>query len=172
MNYECKTIPGYENYECDIFGNVWSLNYNKTKKRRKLKAAIDRNGYLYLNLCKNNKRRTQRVHRLVMLTFCGASDLQVNHIDGNKKNNNLLNLEYCTSSENILHAFRIGLKKMPKGENHPSNKLTKKEVIEIKTALLKPYWGINSDLGRKYRVNPATIRSIKSGRTWAHVKIN
>jgi hypothetical protein len=172
MVSEVKVVPGYENYECDIFGNVYSLNYGRTGERRKLKLDTNINGYLVLKLFKNKKRVHFAVHRLIMLTFCGASDLQVNHIDGNKKNNNLLNLEYCTSSENILHAFRIGLKKMPKGENHPSNKLTKKEVIEIKTALLKPYWGINSDLGRKYRVNPATIRSIKSGRTWAHVKIN
>jgi hypothetical protein len=171
MNYECKTIPGYENYECDIFGNVWSLNYNKTKKRRKLKAAIDRNGYLYLNLCKNNKRRTQRVHRLVMLTFCGASDLQVNHIDGNKKNNNLLNLEYCTGSENILHAFRTGLASN-KGENNTRAKLTDKNVIEIKTELLNYKRGMISALAKKYGVNPETIGGIKRGERWQHVKID
>ena len=169
MVSEVKTIPGYEDYECDTFGNVYSLKFGK---RRKLKPGNNVYGYLTVVLTEKKEKKTFYVHRLVMLTFNRVSDLQVNHIDGNKTNNNFLNLEYCTGSENIRHADRIGLRKMPKGENHPSNKLTKKEVIEIKTALLKPYWGINADLGRKYRVNPATIRSIKSGRTWQHVKLN
>jgi hypothetical protein len=172
MTSEVKIIPGYENYECDIFGNVWSLNYNKTKKRRKLKPSINRYGYLYVSLWGNRKGKTHTIHRLVMLSFVGESNLQVNHINGIKDDNRLENLEYCTVLENNLHALRTGLKKMPKGENHPSNKLTKKEVIEIKTALLKPYWGINNDLGRKYKVTVSTITHIKKGSLWSHVTID
>ena len=171
MNYECKTIPGYENYECDIFGNVWSLNYNKTKKRRKLKPIIDRCGYLHIVLSKNSKQKRFTIHRLIMLVFHGASELQVNHIDGNKKNNNFLNLEYCTPSENVRHSYKTGLA-CNKGENHPSNKLTKKDVIEIKTALLNTYIGINNDLARKYGVSFYTISNIKTGKTWSHVTID
>jgi len=168
MVSEVKIIPGYEDYECDIFGNVYSL---KRGKRRKLKPAINRYGYLYVVLFKNGKQKNFKIHRLVMLSFHGASELHVNHIDGNKKNNNFLNLEYCTRSENQRHAFRTGLA-CNKGERHSQNKLNKQQVIEIKTALLNPYRGINADLGRKYGVTGDTISSIKSGRRWSHVTID
>lgn len=46
MISEVKVVPGYEDYECDIFGNVYSLNYNKTGERRKLKPVITMYGYL------------------------------------------------------------------------------------------------------------------------------
>jgi hypothetical protein len=168
MNYECKTIPGYEDYEVDTNGNVWSLKFGK---RRKLKPGITIQGYLYVHLHENNKLRTRRVHRLVMLTFCGESDLQVNHIDGVKSNNTLINLEYCTASENVRHSYRTGLA-CNKGERHSRSKLTKKDVIEIKTAFLNPFFGINKYLARKYGVSPYTISDIKSGKRWAHVKLN
>jgi hypothetical protein len=171
MVSEVKVVPGYENYECDIFGNVYSLNYGRTGERRKLKLDTNINGYLVLKLFKNKKRVHFAVHRLIMLTFCGASDLQVNHIDGNKKNNNLLNLEYCTGSENILHAFRTGLASN-KGENNTRAKLTDKNVIEIKTELLNYKRGMISALAKKYGVNPETIGGIKRGERWQHVKID
>jgi hypothetical protein len=171
MVSEVKKIPGYEDYECDIFGNVYSL---KSGKRKKMKLEKIRSGYFRVRLFNENKSKKFLVHRLIMLTFHGESKLQVNHIDGNKENNNFLNLEYCTGSTNMKHAVKLGLVKVPniKGENHAFSKLTKKEVIEIKTALLKPYRGINADLGRKYGVNKDTISSIKIGRTWSHVTID
>ena len=168
MVSEVKIIPGYEDYECDIFGNVYSL---KRGKRRKLKPQINRYGYLVVGLYNNCKYKICKIHRLVMLVFHGASELDVNHIDGNKKNNNFLNLEYCTRSENLLHAFRTGLA-CNKGENNTQAKLTEQVVIEIKTALLKPYRGINNDLGRKYGVSSYAISDIKRGRRWSHVTID
>jgi hypothetical protein len=168
MTSEVKVVPGYEDYECDIFGNVYSL---KRGKRRKMKLDTNINGYLVLKLYKNKKRIHFAVHRLIMLVFHGKSDLQVNHIDGNKKNNNFLNLEYCTPSENVRHSYKTGLA-CNKGENHPLNKLTKKDVIEIKTALLNTYIGINNDLARKYGVSFYAISDIKRGRTWSHVTID
>jgi hypothetical protein len=168
MNYECKTIPGYEDYQVDTNGDVWSLKFGK---RKKLKAQIKRDGYLSIGLYNNDKCKAFKVHRLVMLAFCGESKLQVNHIDGIKTNNNLTNLEYCTASENIRHAMELGLRNY-KGENHPKSKLTKKDVIEIKTELLNYKRGMISALGRKYGVDPETISEIKKGKNWPHVKIN
>jgi hypothetical protein len=168
MNYECKTIPGYEDYQVDTNGSVYSLKFGK---RKKLKAGLDGRGYLVINLWENGKAKNFKIHRLIMLSFHGESNLQVNHIDGVKTNNNLTNLEYCTQAENIRHAYKTGLA-CNKGVNNNSAKLTEKDVMEIKAALLAPYIGINKDLGRKYAVNPATIRSIKSGRSWKHVKLN
>jgi len=81
----------------------------------KLRAA--RNGYLYCNIRVNRKPRTVKPHRLVMELFKGidVDRPEVNHIDGNKRNNQLSNLEWVTSSENKLHALRLGLKVNPFG---------------------------------------------------------
>jgi len=168
MNYECKTIPGYEDYQCDTNGGVWSLKFGK---RRKLKAHIKRDGYLAVGLYNNCKLQKFNIHRLVMLSFVGASKLQVNHIDGVKSNNTLINLEYCTASENTRHAYRTGLTNK-KGENNGRSKLTKKDVMEIKTELLNYVRGMSDDLARKYGVSYYTITSIKGGKRWAHIKIN
>ncbi len=168
---ETKVIPGYQNYECDIEGNVYSLNYNRTGKRKKMKKIKTRGGYLRVDLCKNGKTKTKKIHRLVMLTFYGESDLQVNHIDGNKTNNNLFNLEYCSAFQNMQHAYRLGLVNNT-GEKHGKAKLTKKQVIEIKKTLLNPYIGISRDLATEYEVTPNVIGKIKRGETWKHVTID
>jgi hypothetical protein len=58
-------------------------------------------------------KKNYGVHRLVMRAFVGESSLDVNHIDGNKLNNKLSNLEYCTRKDNIAHSINIGLTKLP-----------------------------------------------------------
>ena len=70
------------------------------------------NGYAYVSISVHNKHKTRRAHRLIAEAFFGdANGLQVNHKDGNKANNAIDNLEYCTQSENMRHAFDTGLEK-------------------------------------------------------------
>lgn len=78
---------------------------------RPMFPAITKKGYCRIGLSRHNRKHSFSVHRLVLLAFVGKNNLECNHKDGNKQNNNLSNLEYVTSSENMLHAFRIGLKK-------------------------------------------------------------
>lgn len=97
----------------------------------------DRKGteYQIINLSKlDGKKRTFRVHRLVMMAFNpveNMDELEVNHLDGNKKNNKLENLEWCTASENQKHAFRTGLQKARKGESSNFAKLTEEDVKQV-----------------------------------------
>ena len=79
---------------------------------RELKQETTNRGYKRLSLSINGKHERWSVHRLVALLFIPNPEqkLQVNHIDGNKENNNVNNLEWCSASENCKHAFRIGLK--------------------------------------------------------------
>lgn len=102
-----KDIKGYENlYEVSNFGNV-----RNTEK--KLLTQFKNKGYLCVDLYKNNQRKHYRIHRLVLMTFNENNNynLDVNHKDGNKLNNKLDNLEWCTRKENLKHAVRNGLNK-------------------------------------------------------------
>ena len=114
-------IVGYEGkYQVSTLGRVRSLMYHNTKEIYRvgyLRPAKDNKGYLRCALSKDNKLKTYKVHRLVAMAFIPNPDnySQVNHIDGNKENNSVGNLEWCDNSMNQLHAYKIGLKPPHKG---------------------------------------------------------
>ena len=93
-----------------------------------MKQETTNRGYKRLSLSINGKHERWSVHRLVALLFVPNPEqkLQVNHKDGNKENNDFSNLEWCTASENVQHAFNTGLKVVPKGKYlGKDNKLSK-----------------------------------------------
>jgi hypothetical protein len=103
-------ISGYNGvYEISSFGNVISNNFGK---RKVLKYGLMNSGYKMVSLKKDCKQKMCSIHRLVAIAFLpNENNLpQVNHKDGNKLNNNLDNLEWCTRSENIKHMYNNGLK--------------------------------------------------------------
>lgn len=116
-NIEWKVIPSTGGlYEASSDGEIRSIK-RFTTNGRVLKQYINtHNGYAYVSISIANKKSTRRVHVLIAEAFLGPrrSGMQVNHIDGNKTNNRLDNLEYCTQSENMKHAFLTGLE-IPKG---------------------------------------------------------
>ena len=105
-----KDIFGYEGlYQVSNFGNVKSLNRiilrsdgRKRTIKEKIKEGTHNKGYKRIVLYDNNSvGKSCYVHRLVLQTFLHQSDLYVDHIDGNKQNNNFTNLRYVTNSENL-----------------------------------------------------------------------
>lgn len=111
-------------------GLIYSDNSGLMKTRDR--AGTD---YQIINLSKlDGSKRTFRVHRLVMMAFNpveNMDELEVNHIDGNKKNNKIENLEWCTASENQIHAFKTGLNKPRRGEESNFSKLTEDDVKKV-----------------------------------------
>lgn len=102
-----KDIKGYEGiYQIDEYGNVFSFHTN-----RFLKPAATSWGYLTVELFKNGKGKTHKIHRMVAEAFVPNVDGKplINHKDGNKQNNHFENLEWCTYSENLKHAWDMGL---------------------------------------------------------------
>ena len=110
-----KDIDGYEGlYQVSNLGNVKSFPRNGTiKQERILKQTKDGNGYLTIGLHKNNKSKKVCVHWLVANAFIENKNNfhVINHIDGNKENNRVDNLEFCTQSYNVKEAIRLGLQK-------------------------------------------------------------
>lgn len=116
LNIEWKPIKGYEGlYEISNDGRVRRLRFTNGshdfEKVRECKQTLNTWGYMTVNLSKNGKVNTKRVHRLVANAFLGESNLQIDHIDGNKQNNRLDNLEYVTPKENTNRAWSKGLAK-------------------------------------------------------------
>lgn len=131
----------------------------------------DKGGYIKnMLVLKNGKGKAFFRHRLVMICFNFIENyekMQVNHIDGNKHNNSLSNLEWCTNQENRIHAVKIGLAARLIGESNPASKLLESQVIEIIQDLLDhvPY----STICKKYNCSKSTISAIKNKRNWKYL---
>ena len=102
-----RPVKDFSTYEVSDEGRVRNV-----KTGRVMKTSNSNYGYEQVCLRKNKQQHTKKVHRLVADAFYEGDHegLDVNHIDGDKLNNNLSNLEFCTRKENINHAFRTGLK--------------------------------------------------------------
>lgn len=109
-----------ENYMVNEFGEVYSIKRNKI-----LTPKINHDGYLRIQLWKNGSCEFVGIHRLIAETFISNPDNKtiVNHKDGNKQNNVVENLEWCTQKENIRHSFDMGLSKQ---QTYNTSKLCKK----------------------------------------------
>ena len=174
------SVLGYEGlYEVSNTGKIKSLRrYNPDSgkhgmwyKERIMAINLDKDGYQVVHLSKDGRCKLCKVHRLVLSSFDRQyCDLQVNHVDGNKENNNLKNLEWVTISENIKHAYKTGLKSQLGSKNNQS-KLIEEEVLEI-IELFKTTDLNNREIGDRYSVNDETIRNIRKGRTWTHLTKN
>lgn len=106
MEREWRKVDGFPNYSVSNDGLVRNDKSNKLKE-----LQINTTGYYKTDLYSGGNRSTQRIHRLVANAFIDNPDNKpdVNHIDGNKLNDNVENLEWVTKSENMIHAYNTGL---------------------------------------------------------------
>lgn len=162
-------------YWISNLGNVRSYKNNgfsPTQKPRTLKFNVRRgSGYRYVQLRRRGKTYMHKVSRLVAEAFLpNPLDLPiVNHKDGVKTNDKTTNLEWCTQSHNLCHAYRTGLKIPVRGIDSKHAKLTEENVREIR----KKYGSGSScsmrDLARQFNVCHTTIISIIKYSKWKHI---
>jgi hypothetical protein len=130
-------------------------------KYRKLKNSIGGKGYVTCHLYKDKKRETVKPHRLVAEYFIGKipKGYEVNHLDCDKTNTHVSNLEICTVSENKKHAYKHGLITVPR-----KRKLTDKQVLDIYNSDIK-----NIELSRIHSVHNSVICRIKNGESYGYL---
>lgn len=137
-----NTMPvvGYEGfYEVSDSGKIFRVASGKgCIAGKEIKPSSNSAGYPVVSLCKNNKPRIFKVHRIVANAFLSNPQNYegINHKDGNKQNNSVLNLEWCSCSKNNAHAHRIGL--------NQSMLLPKRAIIgtHIETGKMIEYYSI------------------------------
>ena len=171
-----EKIKGYsEHYLISSAGRVYSIRNNIF-----LKKSLVSSGYESVAIRNDKgKVRTAVIHILVATAFVlnKKNKPQINHIDGNKLNNNHLNLEWCTAKENKLHAINMGLCSTS-GEEHPDSKLTEDQVVfirrlyesSLKFAKSKRTMDFSiSRLAKIFNVNMSTMSKVIKRKTWKHI---
>lgn len=171
-------IKGYEKlYQISSLGRVKSLERmvraNTTGIRieteKILKPATSVPGYLFVSLSKKGKSKATYIHKIVAKSFIKNSSNKkcVNHVDGNKKNNIVNNLEWCTPKENSEHAILNGLTNNT-GEDNRLSKLNTKDVVEIRNKYVPKLYTMKI-LSREYGVCVSKIHQILHRQSWKHV---
>lgn len=151
-----------ENYIVYPSGNIYNFHGHK------MIGATGRDGYKHMII--NGKNRD--VHRVIADTFLEKEEgkEQINHKNGIKTDNSIDNLERCTRSENLKHAYDFGLEKAASGEKHPNHKLTKENVNYIrKTYIKQDRKNGAAALSRQFDVDRSTISAIVNGETWRDI---
>jgi len=163
MGEKWKEVQGYEGrYMISASGKVFSFLTNKYRK-----PVFNHRGYYFMRLSDSeHKYKTNYIHKMVARAFIPNSENkpQVNHIDGNKTNNLIDNLEWCTNDENMAHAKANGLIKPHKGKEHWHCRLTEEQAKDIKYSLMS-----TKELMKEYRASYSMVYGIKSGKRWKHI---
>lgn len=150
-------------YTINDKGEIFSDNSGKMLSRNKPGTTYQIINFMTID----GKKQTFRVHRLVMMAFKpieNTEKFEVNHIDGDKTNNSLDNLEWCSSKENQKHAFKTGLQQPRKGEQSNFSKLTQKD-IELIFELRAQGW-LQKDIAEKVGCTRSNISYILNKKSW------
>jgi len=161
---EYKHVHKHPGFYCKKDGTIIG------KRGKPLVGRIDKCGYRQVALSENGITKQKSVHRLILETFNpipNMENFQVNHINGNKLDNRLENLEWCTRSENLLHAYANGLEKKRNGFNHWRHAFTKEQVEDIRINCKPRIKGkCITDFAKKYNCHVSTIQRCLRGESY------
>lgn len=179
-----KPVVGFEGlYEVSSHGRVRSLDKPVSgpngrlsiRKGQIVKGCYSHGKYLQVNLYKDRKNNTQKIHRLVAIAFLSNPENyeQVNHKDFDRENNNLDNLEWCSARQNKDYSINAG--RQLKGTDVHSVKLTDEDILEIRRIYAETRTksrvgrGVLSGIAAKYGVCPSSISQIVARKSWKHI---
>jgi hypothetical protein len=160
-----KDVVGYEGlYKVSDDGNIYSARRKGT--RGGVLKCGDIKEYYRVSLHRDGERNIELVHRVVAIAFIPNDNNfpQINHKNGNKKDNRVSNLEWSSSRENILHAYRNKLHPGQRGELNGNAKLTIKEVDEIRKLYNEGH--LQKSIAKAYGVTQVTVSDVITHKRW------
>lgn len=181
MNEIWKPVPEYEGfYEISNLGRVKALpkyrinrwgGKNLMPERFLALSGGGKLGYVNVSFCVNGRISCQWLHRLVAQVFLEPVEGKtvINHKDGNKKNNSVSNLEYCTDAENNAHAGKLNLK--PIGTKHTNSKFSRDDLTKIRE-LLNTRKYTHKQIAKLFKVSRCTISYFAKGQTYKKEYLN
>jgi len=134
-----------------------------------LRPSISKTGYLITGLPSETGRSWYSVHRAVYETFNGdiPDNMVINHIDGNKLNNQLNNLELVTRSQNVIHAFKVGLCSGKSGETNSQAKLTNEQFLQVCELVMEG--ATNNEISDLFNIHSRYVSLIRHKRRWVNM---
>lgn len=175
-----RDIPGFEGwYQASKAGKIRSKKrtvYYCDSARKQvypsvvLIPGVTESGYSIVTLCLYAKRYTRRVCRLIGLTFIPNPENkpQINHKDGDKRNDAANNLEWSSGSENQLHRYRVLKKGAPTGESRVGSKMSNKGVMKLRKMYSTGKF-TQRELGLKFGVSQTTVHEVVYKKRWNHI---
>lgn len=156
---EVRPIPGIEFYGAAADGRIWTY-----RRGRFMQPKVSKVGYLTVDLSRHGKTVTKTVHRLVAAAWLpNPGNLRcVNHLNSDRTDPRVENLEWCTHAKNSAHAVANG--RMRRGANHPDAILTEERVLYIRESTEHPKF-----LSTRFGVSEITISDVRSRRSWKHM---
>lgn len=153
--YSCKAA----NWTRYYYGSFWLPMSQK----------ISKSGYPFVIMSNFGKDVTARVHTLVTLAFIPKPDhnCEVNHIDGNKLNNSVSNLEWCSHRDNMIHCIENNLRNTACGEDMPNSVLKEADIYRIFE--LREKGLTHREIAKIYSIDSASITRILTGKAWKHI---
>lgn len=174
MTETWRKVVGYCGaYEVSDLGRVRSVaryapgnkpSIRRWIKERELRQAFS-GKYFVVHLSLNGRKPNHYVHRLVAEAFIGpiAKGMTVNHINGNKLDNRLVNLEVVSHKSNIEHAIRTGLRNQ-RGEKNCRARLKPEDVLCIRACRLP-----KDEIAKLWGIKPSYVKDILNRRAWSHI---
>jgi hypothetical protein len=162
MIEEWKPVEGYPSYAVSNYGRIMRTARGKSTRPGRILAPItDANGYLRIGLCEKGKSKHPRIHALVASAFLGPrpDGHEINHIDHDRSNNRVENLEYVTHPRNMQHSIMAG--------RFNRQKLMPDEVREIRQLISEGVMGIH--IASRFGVAESQISRIKHGHRWSRL---
>lgn len=169
QNEEWRDIEGFPDYQISNLGRIKS--FTKYKDGKILNNYLTQYGYVGCLLKnKDGKSKNRFVHRLVAIAFIPNPHgyPQINHKNGIRSDCRVDNLEWCTASQNMRHAYDVLGFKSVRGEANAASKLTEEKVKEIYAFAMEEVL-TTDEIGEMYDVTQSVVSKIKSGMSWSHV---
>lgn len=159
-------IKGYPDYEVSNYGRVLS---KKKSKHKILKLRPHHKGYFKVTPYADYPQKNYFIHRVVALAFIPNPNKlpQINHIDCDKTNNHVSNLEWCDNTHNQRHAKANGLSRCLVGSENKASKITESDVRSIRDKFNNGYTA--KMLGEEYGITAYTVYDVVHRRTWRHI---